>query len=58
MNHSAKKQRHEQQRKKHKHDAQVHARELAKQGRSKTPIWFLLLGIAVIAGFVLTISFR
>ena len=58
MNQSTKKQRHEQQRKKHKHDAQVHARELAKQGRSKTPLWFLLVGIVVIVGFVLTISFR
>jgi hypothetical protein len=58
MNHSAKKQLHEKNRKRHKHELQAHAREVARRGRSKVPMWFLVAGIAIIAAFVLTISFR
>ncbi len=52
MNRSAKKQAHEQARKKHKHQMQEHARELANRERSKLPIWLLTGGIVIIVGFV------
>ena len=53
MNHSAKKQQHEQDRKKHKHDQQEHAREAARRGPSRLPLILLVAGIvAVIAGVV------
>jgi len=58
MNHSAKKQHHEKARKEHKHQLQAHARDAAKRGRSKMPLWFLVAGIALIAAFVLVVSFR
>jgi hypothetical protein len=58
MNHSAKKQHHEQARKKHKQQAMEHAREAARRGRSKLPIVFLAVGLAVIIAFVAVISFR
>jgi hypothetical protein len=58
MNHSAKKQLHEKNRKRHKHEMQTHAREAAKRGRSKVPLWFLAGGIAVIVAAVAMISFR
>lgn len=58
MNHSAKKQHHEKARKEHKHQMQTYAREAAKRGRSKMPIWFLVAGIALIVAFVLVASFR
>lgn len=47
MNHSAKRQHHEQARKKHKHEQQQHAREAARRERSRTPVWFLVIGIAL-----------
>ena len=58
MNHSAKKQLHEKNRKRHKHEMQAHARELARRGKSKMPMMFLVLGIAVIVASVAVISFR
>lgn len=58
MNRSAKKQLHEQQRKRHKQEAKEHARELAKRGRSKTPMWLLVLGIVIIFAAVAAMSFR
>jgi hypothetical protein len=58
MNHSAKKQLHEKNRKRHKHEMQEHAREVAKRGRSKTPLWFLVLGITALIVAVAVISFR
>ena len=58
MNHSAKKQLHEKNRKRHKHEMQAHAREAARQGRSKVPLWFLVAGVAIIVGFVVMISVR
>lgn len=58
MNHSTKKQLHEKNRKRHKHEMQSHAREAARRGRSKLPLAFLVGGIAVIAAAVLMISFR
>jgi hypothetical protein len=58
MNHSAKKQHHEQARKKRKHDAMEHAREAARRGRSKLPLVFLVVGIAVIIASVAVISLR
>jgi hypothetical protein len=47
VNHSSKKQHHEQARKKHRHDQQEHARELAKQKRSMMPLWILCVGIGL-----------
>lgn len=58
MNHSAKKQLHEKNRKRHKHQMQEYAREAAKRGRSKIPLWFLVAGIAAIIGAVVLISTR
>jgi hypothetical protein len=58
MNHSAKKQLHEKNRKRHKHEMQAHAREAARRDRSKLPLVFLLLGIAVIFASVAVISLR
>jgi hypothetical protein len=58
MNHSAKKQNHEKARKQHKQQMQTYAREAAKRGRSKMPVWFLVGGIAVIAALILFASFR
>jgi hypothetical protein len=58
MNHSAKKQLHEKNRKRHKHEMQEHAREAAKRGRSKMPLWFLISGIVLIAVCVAAISLR
>ena len=58
MNHSVKKQLHEKARKQHKHDQQAHAREAAKRGRSRLPLVFLVLGVAVIIASVAVISLR
>ena len=46
MNHSAKKQHHEQARKKHRHEQQEHARELAKKKPSMAAFWILVIGLA------------
>ncbi len=56
MNHSAKKQHHEQTRKKHKQ--QEHAREAAKRGPSRLPLILLVAGIAVVVAFVVFMSTR
>ncbi|HSQ55335.1 MAG TPA: hypothetical protein VLM40_06285 [Gemmata sp.] len=48
MNHSAKKQHHEKARKKHRHDQQEHARELAKQKPSTRAAWVLGIGVVVV----------
>lgn len=58
MSQSTKKQHHEQARKKHRHEMQAHAREVARRGRSSMPVWFLIGGIGVIAALVLVLSFR
>ena len=58
MNHSAKKQLHEKNRKRHKQEMQASAREAARRGRSKMPMWFLAGGLAIIVAAVLMISFR
>jgi type VI protein secretion system component VasF len=58
MNHSTKKQHHEKTRKEHKHKMQTYARESAKRGRSRMPLWFLAAGIVAIAALVLFASFR
>ena len=58
MNHSAKKQLHEKNRKRHKHEMQTHAREAARRGRSKLPMAFLAGGLAVIVAAVLLVSLR
>jgi hypothetical protein len=58
MNRSAKKQLHEKNRKRHKHELQEHAREAARRERSKTPLWFLVLGICAIIVVVAVISLR
>lgn len=57
MNRSAQKQRHEQARKKHKHEQQQHAREVAKQPPSPFPRWLLIGGVVLVVAFVLAISF-
>ena len=57
MNRSARKQHHEQLRKKHKHDQQEHARELAKKKPATTAAWILGLGVAVMVALVLAATF-
>jgi hypothetical protein len=58
MSHSTKKQHHEQARKKHRHDQQEHARELAKRKPSTTAAWILGIVLALAVGVVLVISLR
>jgi hypothetical protein len=52
VNHSAKKQHHEQARKKHRHEQQEHARELAKKKPSLVAVWILAVGLALAVIFV------
>ncbi|MBP3960433.1 hypothetical protein J8F10_34840 [Gemmata sp. G18] len=56
MNHSTKKQHHEQARKKHKHEIQEHARDAARRGRSKLPIVLLAGGLIAVLVLVAVIS--
>lgn len=58
MDRSAKKQLHEKNRKRHKHEMQENAREMAKRGKSKMPLWFLAGGVAVIIVCLLLASYR
>ncbi len=58
MNHSVKKQQHEKARKQHKQELEAHAREAARRGRSRLPLVFLVVGIAVIIASVAVISLR
>ncbi len=58
MNHSAKKQQHEQTRKKHKHERQEHARDAARRGSSNLPRTFLVGGIVLIIAFVVFMATR
>ena len=53
MSQSAKRQHHEQARKKHKQELQQHARELAKRQRSRFPIWLLVLSIGLLLALVI-----
>ena len=57
MNRSAKRQHHEQARKRHKHELQQHAKDAAKQPRSAFPRWLLVGAVAIILAFVLAIAF-
>lgn len=57
MNRSARKQHHEQLRKKHKHEQQEHARELAKKKPNTTAAWVLGIGITLIVAVVLAVTF-
>jgi hypothetical protein len=56
MNRSAKRQQHEQARKRHKHEQQQHARELARRPRASFPRWLLIGSVALILVFVLGIA--
>lgn len=58
MNHSTKKQLHEKNRKRHKHEMQSHACEAARRGRSKLPLAFLIGGIAVIVAAMVMVTLR
>ena len=53
MNRSAKRQHHEQARKKHRHQQQEHAREMARKKPSTRAAWVLGIGLALIVAFVL-----
>lgn len=57
MHRNAKRQNHDQARKRHKHDQEQHAREAAKQPRSSFPRWLLAGAIAIVLAFVLAIAF-
>jgi hypothetical protein len=55
MNRSAKKQRHELARKRHKHDAEQHARELTRQPRANPGPWLLGGVLAVVLAVVILV---
>jgi hypothetical protein len=57
VNRSAKKQHHEQARKKHRHEQQEHARELARKKPSMFAFWVLAIGLALVVVFVLASAF-
>jgi hypothetical protein len=58
MNHSTKRQHHEQARKRHRHEQEKHAREVAKKEPSTAPRWFLAIGLACILVFILAVALR
>ncbi len=58
MNHNAKRQHHEQARKRHRHEQEQHARELAKKKPSTVPRWFLAIGLTCILIFILAVTLR
>lgn len=53
MNRNAKRQHHEQARKRHRHEQQQLAREAAKKPKDAFPRWILVGGIAVMLLVVL-----
>lgn len=57
MNKSAKKQHHEQARKKHRHDQLEHAREVAKKKPSMIAFWILAIGLALAVVLVVATAF-
>jgi hypothetical protein len=57
VNKSVKKQHHEQARKKHRHEQQEHAREVAKKKPSMMAFWILAIGLALVLGFVVATAF-
>ena len=56
MNHSTKRQHHEQARKRHKHEQEQHARELAKKPRASFPAWLLTGAVVVMMLTVLVVA--
>jgi hypothetical protein len=58
MNHSTKRQHHEQARKRHRHEQEKHARDVAKKEPSTAPRWFLAIGLACILVFILAVTLR
>jgi hypothetical protein len=58
MNHSAKRQHHEQARKRHRHEQQQHARDLAKKKPSTFPLWILVICLVCILVFILAVTIR
>ena len=57
MNRNAKKQHHEQARKKHRHEQQEHARELAKKKPSMIAFWVLVIGLTLAVAVVVVTVF-
>ena len=57
MNRSAKKQHHEISRKKHRHQHQEHAREVAKKKPSMAAFWILAVGLGLVVMFVVATAF-
>jgi hypothetical protein len=58
MSHSTKREHHELSRKRHRHEQQKHARELAKKKPSTIPRWLLAIGITCIIVFILVVTLR
>ena len=56
MHQNVKRQQHEQSRKRHKQEAQEHARQLAKKPRSAFPMWLLFGAVAIILAFVMVVA--
>jgi hypothetical protein len=53
VNRSVRKQQHEQARKKHKHEQQEHARELARRKPSTTAAWAVGIGVGLLVTAVI-----
>jgi hypothetical protein len=57
MNHSTRKQIHEQNRKRHKLELEEHKRLAARRGRSRLPLWLLILGTSAIIAAIVVLTF-
>ena len=53
MNRGAKRQHHDQARKRHRHELQQHAREAAKARKGTFPRWLLVWAVALVLVFVI-----
>ena len=58
MNRSAKRQHHDQARKRHRHEKQQHAREVAKSPRGSFPRWLLVFAVALVLAFAFGMLLR
>ena len=57
MNRNAKRQHHEQARKRHRHELEQHAREVAKKPRDSFPRWLLAFVVGMVVLAVLLVVF-
>ena len=57
MNRSAKRQHHEQARKRHRQEQEQHAREIAKKPKDSFPRWLLGVSIGVVVLAIVMVVF-